>query len=276
MTYNIRLFVILFSFTFANAANAQDRIYVGTGRVIVCKVIEVGPEGVKYADSTDGLEHTLKFYKIDSIIYGNGDFEPIFPRPEFKQPVIKTGPRYNTTYFAAYAFGLGAGYERQLKPHKISLVVPAYLGYLGGSLAGNGTFNRRFGAKVIRDVNYYNFTNSYLISNGGGASFSAGIGPRFYFGKGQKLHAFIEPEFTLGITEAEIDGRYQIYDIGIQESRSFALAAFMCLAGLSYNPLSKINLSVIGGLGLGDVFGRPNPVELTGLWRFGVLIGGNY
>src|SRR3954467_6377972 len=69
---------------------AQDTIFKKNNPPIVCKVIEVGPDEIKYkrTDIPDGPVYTEKKKNIESVHYSNGSKEVYKATPE----IVKANP----------------------------------------------------------------------------------------------------------------------------------------------------------------------------------------
>lgn len=68
------LLLAILAFAFMNTGKAQDKIYRHNGKVVDCKVIEVGASEVKYKekDNPDGPIYVLETDRIKKIVFENG------------------------------------------------------------------------------------------------------------------------------------------------------------------------------------------------------------
>ena len=266
----IKYFVCLLALFVFTAVSAQDKIYKTDGTIFEGKVIKVGPNQIQ-ATVPDGPEYTMNQKDVDSIVYANGRHERMggFVR---KKNLLENIPELNTWTFDVLGFtflSVSQGYERRLKNGKIGFRVPLYVGFIGGGLAGIGTFTPGYG------VYYPNSNNSG--QGGSGFSIATGLNPKFYLFKRRIIRAFIGPELDFGYTRFS-DGGYDYNYNNYYQAKTYYCGTVAMLGsfGLSINPKDKFNMTIHGACGAGNVFGSNNPIGWTGLWQIGFSMGTNW
>ena len=272
--HTFQCFLYALSFLVFTTASAQDKIYKTDGTVFEGKVIKVGPNQIQ-ATVTDGPEYTLNQRDVDSIVYANGRHEKMGGFVH-KKNLLENIPQLNTWTFDLLGFtflSISQSYERRLKNGKIGFRVPLYIGFIGGGLAGIGTFTPGYGV-------YYPNSNN---SGGGGSGFSiaTGLNPKFYLFKRRIIRAFVGPEVDFGYTRFS-DGGYN-YNYNYNNYYTYNPKTYYCGTvamlgsfGLSINPKDKFNITLHGAAGAGNVFGSNNPIGWTGLWQIGFSMGTNF
>jgi hypothetical protein len=263
---------------------AQDKIYTTCDGVFTGKVIHISPKEVKFhkENRPDSLVYSYNQRSLDSIVYSNGGEEDMegFIRRKRKHENI---PELNTIAydFMGFAFlSVSLSYERRLKNGKVGFRIPLYIGFMGGGIAGVGTFIRGFGVYYASDGQNYDYT---LIHKNtpeaatGGYSIATGINPKVYLFKYRRVRVFIGPEVTIGYSTATntyLNVSPLVFRPDYIE-RDFTFAA-VAKGGLMFHPVDHFNICIDGGAGAGSQFGKPNPIGWTGLWHAGVAMGVNF
>lgn len=281
------IFILLFAFY---SAQAQDRIYTNRGEIIKAKVKEISPTQVKYIafDNPDGPLYIVYPSRVDSIVYPNGKVDVlvgIHNHPVQPGDLTQNIPQLNTWTFDPLGFislSVSQSYERRLKNGKVGFRVPLYVGFIGGGIAGVGTFKPGIGVYYPYRYYYNNYTGN---GNSLGSSMATGLNVKCYLFKRRIVRAFAGPEATIGYTSAST--RYYNYNpYGYYTSSTtsplttYGTFALLGKAGISLNPVDKFNITIDGGAGVGDIFGHeksnPSPVGFTGLWHIGLSLGTNF
>ena len=113
------VFTLLFVLGAFALANAQDKIYMTSGKIIECKVTEVGTEEIKYKVGTEADAATFAVKKIDviKIEFANGHVEKF--KEELEDPDLYTDNKKTAWKFdfVSPLTGLSIfGYERSIRP----------------------------------------------------------------------------------------------------------------------------------------------------------------
>jgi hypothetical protein len=137
-------------------------------------------------------------------------------------------------------------------------------------------------------VSYFQTTRKDTWYNYAGGSVATGINTRFYFGKQKKVTGFAGPELAFGLIKVVVghqhDSDTTIYgpngiDYGTTQSiiyRMYGLVSLNCLTGCIFHPRRFFNVGLQGGIGVSNVFGGNNPIGWNGVWRLGIIIGGEF
>ena len=100
------------------AGFSQDKIYKKNQDVIVCKIVELGEEYVKYTqEDTDDLIFSIDIARIEKIVFASGK-EKIYA-DKITDPELYYGQSKNAFkvgLFSPVTGALSFGYERSLKP----------------------------------------------------------------------------------------------------------------------------------------------------------------
>ncbi|MDB5284092.1 MAG: hypothetical protein JWO06_3167 [Bacteroidota bacterium] len=278
-----QIFKLLFyvsAFFVFSTANAQDKIYKSDGTVYDGKVTEIGPTQIHFT-VPGGPEYTLNQRDLDSVVYSNGRHEKMGATLH-KKNLHENIPQLNTWTFDVLGFAflsVSQSYERRLKNGKIGFRVPLYIGFIGGGLAGVGTFLPGTGV-------YYPYTSTYATNGAGyinnnGFSIATGFNPKFYLFKRRIIRVFAGPELDLGYSRITVnnyiyDNTTYNYIYGPSQTYYCGTAALLASFGLNINPIDKFNITIHGAAGGGDVFGSHNPVGWTGVWQIGLSMGTNF
>ena len=247
--------------------HAQDRVYAYPNKIILGRVTEVGPKQLKMVLTNcpgDSL-FTIRLVNVDSIIYSNGS-KDLLRAPAPKKNLKENIPQLNTLSFDIAGFGyssLSLSYERRLKNGKVGLRVPLYIGYHGGTIAGEGLFS----AKGRIDAPYQNQKTS------DGISIATGLNLKFYLLRHRAVRPFIGPEAAIGYSRIYVPGQ-DFFDTRTPIRNG--TVALLAQLGISINPTDRFNIIIDGGAGIGDMFGTSNAVGLTGLWHLGFSLGTNF
>ncbi len=259
---------------------AQDKVYMTQGKVLDGKVTEVAPYQIKLLLNVrpDGPVYVVYTSDIDSIVYQNGITDimrGLIRKKELKENI----PQLNTWTFDLLGFtflSVSQSYERRLKSGLVGFRVPLYVGFIGGSIAGVGTFTPGAGISPTRQYG----------SASGGFSIATGVNPKIYLFNRRVVRAFVGPEVTIGYSEANYYdynyNNYYNYNTGnySYSSNSFVnrngTVTAIIKTGLSLNPLDKFNITIDGGAGIGDMFGGTLPYGLVRLWHIGLSLGTNF
>ncbi len=113
------LFTLLLFIGTVAFASAQDKIYMTNGKIIECKVTEVGTEEIKYKVSTEADAAVFSVKKIDviKIEFANGHVEKF--KEELDDPDLYTDNKKTAWKFDFAAPLIGSsifGYERSIRP----------------------------------------------------------------------------------------------------------------------------------------------------------------
>lgn len=113
------IFTLLFVIGTLTVASAQDKIYMTSGKIIECKVVEVGTEEIKYKVGTEADAATFSVKKIDviKIEFANGHVEKF--KEELDDPDLYTDNKKTAWKFDFIAPLTGIsifGYERSIRP----------------------------------------------------------------------------------------------------------------------------------------------------------------
>ncbi|HCS19057.1 MAG TPA: hypothetical protein DIW47_00585 [Bacteroidetes bacterium] len=125
------LFTLLFVLGSFALANAQDKIFLSSGKIIECKVTEVGTEEIKYKVSTevDAAVYTIKKIDVIRIEFANGHVEKF--KEELSDPDIYLNNKKNAWKFDFMSPVWGSsifGYERSIRP---ALSMEVNMGIIG-------------------------------------------------------------------------------------------------------------------------------------------------
>lgn len=116
----MKSFILLLVFIGTAAlANAQDKIYMTNGKIIECKVTEVGTEEIKYTVSTEANAAVFAVKKIDvlRIEFANGQVEKFKEELEDSDLYIDNKKNAWKFDFMAPVYGSSIfGYERSIRP----------------------------------------------------------------------------------------------------------------------------------------------------------------
>lgn len=279
---------------------AQDRIYLQRGQIVMGKVAEINPREIRYyaGENGQGPVYVKRISEVDSVVYANGRvdyFRTAYNRRGGYNPLVnyhENIPEKNTWSFDVFGFiqlTVAQSFEHRIKDGLIGLRVPVYFGFIGGGIAGVGTF--RTGTGV-----YYPYTSIYGAGNGyyyGSTvtpgsyysvsntrfSFATGLNPKFYLIRNRIIRPFIGPEADIGYSV--INATQYTYDAFGNEysnSKVYRCGTFAGLVkfGLALTPRGRFNLTMDGGVGAGDVVGSGNPVGFTGVWQVGLAFGANF
>lgn len=194
--------VLLFALVFiTNWAAAQDIIYKRDGSKVEAKIVEVGPQKIKYkkSDNPDGPDYVIMTHEVMLITYANGQHDTfaLTEVPTFKKSKkieefgnylvnfnifsmlmarVTMGAEYITNdgyvgFHAIGGFGLGpTANVRQLK-YKVGVEVKAYPGaqkrasyFLGpGMEFGSRSQWQWFGFDEPNEI-FENYTAGYLVN----------------------------------------------------------------------------------------------------------------
>lgn len=124
------LMVLFFLGTYA-AADAQDKIFMTSGKIIECKIIEVGTEEIKYKVSTEADATVFAVKKIDvlRIEFANGKVEKF--RDQLNDPELYKDNKkiaWKLDFIAPVWGSTIFGYERSIRP---GLSIEANVGIIG-------------------------------------------------------------------------------------------------------------------------------------------------
>lgn len=151
------LTLLLFVGSFA-LASAQDKIYLTSGKIIECKVTEVGNEEIKYKVSTEADAAVFAVKKIDviRIEFANGHVEKF--KEELDDPDLYKDNKKNAWKidFATPLFGTSVfGYERSIRP---GFSLEANIGIIGMGNDLHGIKSRgalvKFGPKFMKTPDF--------------------------------------------------------------------------------------------------------------------------
>ena len=122
----------------ASTAFSQDKIYKKNDEVILCKVIEIGEDVIKYTlEETEDLAYVLDKAKIEKIVLGNGK-ELVF-YSKMTDPALYSDQSKNAFklgLFSPLTGALNLGYERSIKP---GMSMEGTIGLIGLGRDNNGT-----------------------------------------------------------------------------------------------------------------------------------------
>jgi hypothetical protein len=185
---------LIVSLCLAHPAFSQDKVYMTKGKVLDGKVTEVGPNEIKMLLNVrpDGPVYVIYTSDIDSIIYSNGIKDEMRGLIR-KRELMENIPELNTWTFDLLGFtflSVSQSYERRLKSGWLGFRVPLYIGFVGGGIAGVGTFTPGVGVYPT------------MQSGTGGFSIATGINPKFYFFDRRIVRVFAGPEVTIGYSAA--------------------------------------------------------------------------
>lgn len=172
---------------------AQDTIFRKDGVKVIAKVLEVGPEEVRYknAANPDGPLYVVRLYEIDRIAYPGGT-EDVFgkkKRSNYADPSVPV--RKNTITMNAFDLMFGIvtlDYERNLNNKNLSLDISAS--------SGVNSWNKDSRAYTNTDnIVYYSSNKPFssalslnIFSNGQDKPYNFFLGPRLEGGAYYNLY----------------------------------------------------------------------------------------
>lgn len=147
--------LVLCSFAYASA---QDKIYMTSGKIIECKVTEVGTEEVKYKVSTEADAAVYAVKKIDvlKIEFADGRVEKF--QDELEDPDLYANNNKNAWKmdFMSPLFGSSIfSYERSIKP---GFSIEGGIGFIGAGLDPENSNPRgallKFGPRFMKTPDF--------------------------------------------------------------------------------------------------------------------------
>lgn len=152
------LFTLLFFISTVAFASAQDKIFMTSGKIIECKVTEVGTEEVKYkvGMEADAAIFTVKRIDVIKIEFANGHVEKF--KEELDDPELYTDNKktaWKVDFFSPIVGSSIFGYERSIRP---GFSLEANVGIIGMGQDPEGSRPRgaliKFGPKFMKTPDF--------------------------------------------------------------------------------------------------------------------------
>jgi hypothetical protein len=254
----IALTLLIFT---ASAAFSQDKIYKKNDEVILCKVIEIGEDVIKYTlEETDDLAYVLDKAKIEKIVLGNGK-ELVF-QSKMTDPSLYIGQSKNAFkigMFSPLTGALNLGYERSIKP---GMSVEGSLGLIG---LGTDVNNRNSGGGYIKAGIKFISTPSFELR---GMKYSHLL-KGFYF----------RPEIVVSVYETDVE-KYSynpvtFYSTYSKERKGVVAGALVLNFGKQWVMNDVFLVDLFAGFGYGlDNFNSSSNYEYYGpKAHYGFILG---
>lgn len=238
------LFLLTLLICCSQLLHAQDKIYRKNGKIVLCKVLEVGSSEVKYREANDpnGPIYILETDRIKKIVYENGKVETF--KDDFRDP-------------ERYA-------DDRNKALKVNFFSPLY-GYFEMAYEKNMGYGKAYelslgiiGAGKSEMIEYYNNQFGQIKRSPFGAFVSAGYKfgklPDFIlFGKSRASHlmqgTYVKPILYLGhYKENQVIDKGSIIEIGKQQ---VTFGALQLELGRQWVMGNKLLIDSYWGLGYG-------------------------
>ena len=242
-------FTLLF-FAFSTAFS-QDKIYKKNDEVILCKVIEIGEDVIKYTlEETEDLAYVLDKAKIEKIVLGNGK-EMVF-QSKMTDPSLYLGQSKNAFkigMFSPLTGALNLGYERSIKP---GMSAEGSIGLIG---LGTNVNNRNSGGGYLKAGIKFIATPSFELR---GMKYSHLL-KGFYF----------RPEVAISVYETDVE-KYSYnpstgYSTYSMERKGIVSGALILNFGKQWVMNDVFLVDLFAGFGYGlDNFSSSNGYEYYG------------